>query len=227
MTRGRHRLAGRHEATGRPGERGAEAGAALGRRDLEAELGQAADAGGQREHGVVVALDPVDLHVAADRQRVAHPGVGAQVGPDDEPRLGCAGPLGEEHGIEHVDPAVVAGETGHDARVVGVAPAVEVPGVEVGVGDPVGGRHQRLTGDGDHGEDAVAPRGDPGPRAVDVGTGAAPGAQQQVGDGMAGSAAAVGRGTLRPRRPRRAPGAGRSRPRGGRARHPGWGPAAG
>ena len=44
-------------------------------------------------------------------------------GRSTQPRLGGAGALGEEHGIQHVDPAVLAGEAGHDPRVVGVRPS--------------------------------------------------------------------------------------------------------
>ena len=113
-----------------------------------------------------------------------HPRVVAQVGAVEQPRLGDAGPLGEEHGIQHVDPAVLAREAGHDPRVVGAAEAVEAPGVEVGVGDPVGGRHQGPAGDRDHGVHAVTPRDDPGPRAVGVRARAAPRAHEQVGHRM-------------------------------------------
>ena len=151
------------------------------RRHLEAQLGQATDAGGQGQHRLVVTVEPEHLHVTTDRQGVLHPRVVAQVGPGTSHVLGWAGALGEEHGIQHVDPAVLARQPGHDARVVGVTPAVDPECGELGVGDLVGSADQGSAGDRDHGVDALAPRGDPRPRAVDRRPGAAPRAQEQLG----------------------------------------------
>ena len=83
-------------------------------------------------------------------------------------------------------PSPGAGEARHHPGVVGVAPAVDAEGLELGVGDvvrsgddrPAGHRHDRV--------DPGAPGRHPAPRPVDRLARAAPGTQQQLGDGVGG-----------------------------------------